>query len=280
MKRVGLKSRILLGIRVGALALMGGVFLVPLFWMIGTSLKTALETQSLPVHLFPKAAQWDNYRSAMAAFPFTAYLWNTTWLSALRVFGTILTAAMAAYAFTKLHWRGRDATFYVTLATMFIPAQVLIVPTYLIFTKLGMVNTYWPLVLPTFLGGGAFGIFLLRQFFVSIPDELLESGRIDGASEPLMFARIVLPMAVPALTTLGLFTFIFAWNDFMGPLIYLLDPSKWTLPIGLRAFQQKSDTQWNLLMAASTLTSLPLIVAYFFGQDYVTRGFTMREGIK
>ena len=227
MKRVGTRSKVLLGIRYGGLALFGGVFLIPLFWMVGTSLKTAMEIQSLPVHLFPKAARWDNYREAMAAFPFLPYLWNTTWLSALRVFGTLLTAAMAAYAFTKLHWKGRDAVFYVTLATMFIPAQVLIVPTYLIFSKLGMVNTYWPLILPTFLGGGAFGIFLLRQFFVSIPDELLESGRIDGASEPLMFIRIVLPMAVPALTTLGLFTFIFAWNDFMGPLIYLLDPSRW-----------------------------------------------------
>lgn len=280
MRRIGTRSRLLHLMRYGILLGIGIVFLVPLFWMLGTSLKGDAELQTIPPRILPSVPEWGNYSRAIAAFPFLPYLWNTTWLSAVRVAGTLLTAALAAYSFSKLRWKGREAFFYITIATMFIPAQVLIVPTYLLFSKLGMVNTYWPLVVPTFLGGGAFGIFLLRQFFVSVPDELLESGRIDGASEIVMFFRILLPMSVPALMTLGLFTFIFAWNDFMGPLLYLLDSSKWTLPIGLRAFQQKNDTQWNLLMAASTLTSIPLLLAYFLGQDHVTRGFTLREGIK
>ncbi len=280
MRSVSLKRRILKTANIIFLSGAGLVFLIPLFWMLTTSLKTDSQFMSVPIVWIPKPFVWTNYIDAVKAFPFLRYFWNTAFISILKVLGTILTAALAAYAFTKLKWKGRDTIFYITVATMFLPLQVLVVPTYLIFSKLGWINTYLPLIVPAFLGGGAFGIFMLRQFFVSLPDELLESARMDGAPELRIFSSIVMPMAVPALTTLGIFTFIFAWNDFLYPLIYLLDPQKWTLPLGLRAFQVKNDTQWNLLMAASALTSLPLLILYFLGQENFNRGFSIRSGIK
>ncbi len=280
MKSLSMRKRVIRILNIVFLSGMGIIFLIPLFWMITTSLKTDIQFMAAPPVWIPKPVVWTNYIESIKAFPFLRYFWNTSFISILRVTGTLLTSALGAYAFAKLKWKGRDAIFYITVATMFLPLQVLIVPTYLIFAKLGWVNTYLPLIVPAFLGGGAFGIFLLRQFFVSLPDELLESARMDGAPEVQIFLAIVMPMALPALTTLGIFTFIFSWNDFLNPLIYLLDTQKWTLPLGLRAFQIKNDTQWNLLMAASTLTSIPLLIIYFLGQENFNRGFSIRSGIK
>jgi len=259
---------------------MGAIFLLPLFWMISTSLKPDDQIMSSTAIWLPSPIKWSNYIEAVKAFPFVRYFFNTAFIAIAKVAGTLLTAAMAGYAFAKLTWRGRDAVFFVTIATMFIPGQVLLVPMYILFSKMGWINTYLPLIVPAFCGGGAFGIFLMRQFMVSLPNELLESARIDGASEFLIFIRIVFPMCMPVFVTLGMFTFIFSWNDFIGPLLYLLDTSKWVLPLGLRAFQQQFATQWNLLMAASTLTSLPLIILYFWQQKNISRGFSVQGGIK
>ncbi|HCI28575.1 MAG TPA: carbohydrate ABC transporter permease [Fervidobacterium sp.] len=257
------------------LTLFSVIFLVPLFWMISTSLKPESQVMTVPVQWLPKPPQWRNYIDAVKAFPFFRYFWNTSFLAILNVVGTLFSASLVAYSFSKLRWKGRNQLFYITIATMFIPSQVLIIPTYLIFSKLGWINTYLPLVVPAFCGGGAFNIFLLRQFFVSIPDELLEAARIDGASEFRIYSQIVLPLSKPVLFTVSIFTLLFSWNDFFGPLLYLHDPSKWTLAVGLRSFQQQYTTTWNLLMAASTLTALPLIIIYFIFQKSITSGFAL-----
>jgi multiple sugar transport system permease protein len=264
----------------GVLGFFSIVYLVPLFWMVSTSLKPDTQIMSIPMRWLPDPPQWSNYSEAVKSFPFFRYTANTVFITLMNVLGNTLTASLVAYSFSKLQWKGRNLLFYITIATMFIPGQVLIIPVYIIFTQLGWVNTYLPLIVPAFCGGGAFNIFLLRQFFVSIPDELMESARIDGASEFRIFTRIVLPLSKPALFTVALFTVVFTWNDFFGPLIYLHDPSMWTLAIGLRGFQQQYSTNWNLLMAASTLTALPLIILYFVAQDKMIRGFTLRTGIK
>lgn len=257
------------------LTLFSVIFLVPLFWMISTSLKPESQVMTVPVQWLPKPPQWRNYIDAVKAFPFFRYFWNTSFLAILNVVGTLFSASLVAYSFSKLRWKGRNQLFYITIATMFIPSQVLIIPTYLIFSKLGWINTYLPLVVPAFCGGGAFNIFLLRQFFVSIPDELLEAARIDGASEFRIYSQIVLPLSKPVLFTVSIFTLLFSWNDFFGPLLYLHDPSKWTLAVGLRSFQQQYTTTWNLLMTASTLTALPLIIIYFIFQKSITSGFAL-----
>ncbi|WP_110990894.1 MULTISPECIES: carbohydrate ABC transporter permease [unclassified Mesotoga] len=264
----------------GVLAFFSVVYLIPLFWMVSTSLKPDSQIMSIPMQWFPRPPQWGNYGKAIESFPFFRYFFNTVFLTVMNVLGNTVTASLVAYSFSKLQWRGRNLLFYITIATMFIPGQVLIIPVYILFTQLGWINTYLPLIVPAFCGGGAFNIFLLRQFFISIPDELMESARIDGASELRIFTRIVLPLSKPALFTVALFTVVFTWNDFFGPLIYLHDPSMWTLAIGLRGFQQQYSTNWNLLMAASTLTALPLIILYFTAQEKMMRGFTLRAGIR
>jgi len=257
------------------LTLFSIIFLIPLFWMISTSLKQEAQVMVVPIQWFPKPPQWRNYIDAVKAFPFFRYFWNTSFLAILNVVGTLFSASLVAYSFSKLRWKGRNQLFYITIATMFIPSQVLIIPTYLLFSKLGWVNTYLPLVVPAFCGGGAFNIFLLRQFFVSIPDELLEAARIDGASEFRIYSQIMLPLSKPVLFTVSIFTLLFSWNDFFGPLLYLHDPEKWTLAVGLRSFQQQYTNTWSLLMAASTLTALPLIIMYFVFQKNITSGFAL-----
>ncbi len=251
------------------------IFLIPLFWMISTSLKLESQVMTVPIQWFPKPIQWKNYLEAVKAFPFFRYFSNTLLLAILNVAGTLFSASLVAYSFSKLHWKGRDQLFYITIATMFIPTQILIIPTYLLFSELGWINTYLPLIVPAFCGGGAFNIFLLRQFFISIPDELLEAARIDGASEFRIYSQIVLPLSTPVLLTVSIFTLLFTWNDFFGPLLYLQDPAKWTLAVGLRSFQQQYTTTWSLLMAASTLSALPLIIIYFIFQKRITSGFAL-----
>ena len=272
LKKVKLTRKLFL---YGILILFSIIFLIPLFWMISTSLKPESQVMSVPVQWLPKPPQWRNYLDAVQSFPFFRYFSNTLLLTVLNVVGTLFSASLAAYGFSKLNWRGRDQLFYITIATMFIPSQVLIIPTYLLFTQLGWVNTYLPLFVPAFCGGGAFNIFLLRQFFVSIPDELLEAARIDGASEFRIYSRIILPLSKPVLFTVSIFTVLFTWNDFFGPLLYLQDPSKWTLAVGLRSFQQQYTTTWSLLMAASTLSAIPLIIMYFLFQKRITGGFAL-----
>lgn len=249
------------------LVVAGAAFLAPFAWMLSTSLKPLQETMSLPPRWLPSSPQWHNYRDAIDAMgSFWTYAGNTLLVCVLSVLGTTASSAVAAYGFSRIEWRGRDTVFTVLLATMMVPFPVVMVPIYGLFKDLGWIGTFKPLWVPAFLAG-AFNVFLLRQFFLSLPKDISEAARIDGCSELQIFLRIILPLALPALLVVGLFQFMFSWNDFLGPLIYLTEQKQFTLAIALQSFQsQNGGTAWHHLMAASTLVILPLLVIFFLTQ--------------
>ena len=251
------------------------LFTFPFLWMLFTALKTPAEIIKGIDAFFPSNPQWTNFSEALSKIPFLLYLKNTVIIVVLVMIGTLMSATTAAYAFAKLQWAGREKWFVILLSTLMIPLQVLLIPTYIMYDKLGFLGTKIPLILPAFLGGGAaFYIFMLRQFFKGIPKELSESAIMDGAGHIQIFFRIILPLSKPALITVALFTFMGAWNDYFGPLIFLSDPNQWTLAIGLRAFQSQYGGRFDLLMAASIIIMLPTLILYFFTQR------TFIEGIK
>ena len=259
------------------LILLGALFFIPFLWMILTSLKDNMEI--VRQNFFPKEPVFSNYPKALTTMPFLQYTINTVTITVLNMIGTVLTASLVAYAFAKLRWKGRDVWFIIMLATMMLPSQVTQIPLFVLYKKLGWLNTYLPLIVGSYFGGGAFNIFLLRQFFSTLPNELSEAARIDGCSELRTFFNIVLPLCKPALATIAIFSFMGSWNDFFGPLIYLTEPRKYTIALGLRAFQGYSGVQWNLLMAASVVTALPTLILFFCFQNYFVKGITL-TGIK
>jgi multiple sugar transport system permease protein len=268
------------------LVLASVAFLFPLFWLVSTSLKPIEETMRQPPTFFPAHPQWHNYRDAfvygadkLGYIPFLIYGRNTLLLCILGVAGTVVSNALVAYAFARLRWPGRDIAFALTLATMMVPFPVLMVPIYALFRDLGWIGTFRPLWVPAWFGS-AFNIFLLRQFFRTIPFELSEAARIDGCSEWAIFRQVVLPLAKPALAVVALFHFMGTWRDFLGPLIYLMDQKTFTLSLGLQFYQsQHGGTQWHLLMAASTIVIAPVIVLFFFTQKQFIQGIAV-TGIK
>ncbi|CAN5479038.1 carbohydrate ABC transporter permease [soil metagenome] len=269
-----------------ALVLLSILFVMPLMWMLSTSLKPIGETMSNPPKWIPSSFQWKNYPEAIAYhkeelgfIPFLVYARNTLVVTVLCVCGSVVSNALVAYSFARIKWPGRDLFFSATLATMMIPFPVLMVPTFSLFKWLGWVGTFRPLWVPAFFAS-AFSIFLLRQFYRTIPMELSEAAKIDGASEWQIFLDVILPLSKPAITVVALFTFMGSWNDFLGPLIYLVDQSSFTLSVGLSAYQtQHGGTPWNLLMAASCLVILPVIVVFFFAQKVFIQGIAT-SGLK
>jgi multiple sugar transport system permease protein len=255
------------------LALAAIAFLAPFVWMVSTSLKPLNETMSLPPRWIPSVIQWNNYPEAIAEMRyFWRYAGNSLFLCIMSVIGTVTSSALAAYGFSRIEWRGRDKWFLVLLATMMIPFPVVMVPIYGIFKELGWIGTFKPLWVPTFLAG-AFNVFLLRQFFMSLPKDISEAARIDGCSEIQIFFRVILPLCKPVLLVVALFQFMATWNDFLGPLIFLTEQKDFTLALGLQSFQsQMGGTSWHHLMAASTLIVLPVIVLFFFTQKTFTEG--------
>ena len=253
--------------------MLGLLFVLPFFWMISTSLKPLVETMRLPPKWIPFPPQWHNYPDAMEAMgPFWLYAGNSLFLAVLNVVGTVLSSAWVAYGFSRLNWRGRDACFFILLTTMMIPFPVVMVPIYGLFRSLGWIGTFQPLWVPAFLAG-AFNVFLLRQFFLTIPRDLSEAARIDGCGEFRIFCQIILPLAKPALLTVALFQFMATWNDFLGPLIFLARERQYTLALGLQALQSTiSGTPWHHLMAASTLVVLPVLGLFFLTQRTFLRG--------
>jgi multiple sugar transport system permease protein len=251
-------------------------FLLPLAWMISTSLKPKDQIFAYPLIWIPNPPQWQNYPDALTnpSFKFLLFLKNSLYYAVFSTLGIVISCSFVAYAFARLRWWGRDFWFVVTLSTMMIPYPVTLIPLFLIFKELGWVGTFKPLIVPNFLGT-AFFIFLLRQFFLSIPLDLSDAARIDGASELGIFSRIVLPLAKPALATVALFTFLYAWNDFLGPLIFLNDGSKYTLAVGLAAFRGQNRTQWDLMMAAATVVTMPIVIIFFFAQKQFIQGITL-----
>jgi multiple sugar transport system permease protein len=268
------------------LASLSLLFVTPLLWMISTSLKPIEETMSMPPLWVPSTVLWKNYVDAIAYgsdvlgyIPFLIYARNTLLVTVLVVAGAVVSNSLVAYAFARLRWPGREAFFAATLATMMVPFPVVMVPIYSLFRQLGWVGTFKPLWVPAFFAS-AFSIFLLRQFFRTIPNELSEAAKIDGASEWRIFMDVVVPLAKPAIAVVALFTFMSTWNDFLGPLIYLLDQETFTLALGLQAYQsQHGGTQWNLLMAASTVVILPVLIVFFFCQRLFIQGISV-TGLK
>ncbi|GAB4183410.1 MAG: carbohydrate ABC transporter permease [Terrimicrobiaceae bacterium] len=262
-----------------ALVIAGFMFLLPLAWMVSTSLKPSHEAMSMPPRWLPSVIQWQNYPDAIAGMGnFWRYAANTALICVLTVIGTVLSSSLAAYGFSRIDWKGRDKVFVAVLATMMIPFPVVMVPIYGLFKELGWIGTFRPLWVPAFLAG-AFNVFLLRQFFLTIPRDLSEAARIDGCSELQIFWRIILPLCRPALLVVALFQFLYSWNDFLGPLIYLTEQNDFTLAIALQSFQSRQGgTEWHLLMAASTLVLLPVIILFFFTQKSFVEGIATTGG--
>ncbi|KKI92146.1 sugar ABC transporter permease [Bacillus sp. SA1-12] len=261
------------------LILIGSVFLFPFVWLVSTSLKTPEEIFKIPPEIFPTELQWSNYKNAIAAIPFFQYIFNTLFLCGVNIIGQLFAAPLVAYSLAKIPWKCKKYIFAIVVATMILPPQVTMIPVYIIFAKLGWINTYLPLTIGAFFGAPFF-IFLLRQFILGIPNDLLDAARIDGASEFRIYWQIVLPQLKPVLATVVLFTFMWTWTDFLGPLIYLNDENLWTITIGLQGFLQDHGAQWELLMAAAAIFTIPMIILYFFGQKYFMKAGSSMTGFK
>ncbi len=254
------------------------LFLAPIFWMVTTSLKDSSQVMAYPPVWLPWPPKWDNYEIAVNAIPFLLYLRNTVTICFFTIIGTLISSTLVAYSLAKIPWPGRNALLILILSTMMLPFPVTMIPLFITFAKLGWVNTFKPLIVPAFLGN-AFYIFLLRQFFMTIPAELSDAARIDGASEFGIFSRIILPLSKPVLAVVALFQFLGSWNDFLGPLIYLQSNEKYTLAIGLQMYRTTNWVEWELLMAASTLVVIPILILFFFAQRTFIEGIAI-TGIK
>ncbi|MGI6459290.1 MAG: carbohydrate ABC transporter permease [Candidatus Hydrogenedentales bacterium] len=252
------------------------LFLFPLVWMLSTALKPLDQTMLMPPRWIPGPAQWANFREAVSYIPFFTYARNTLTIALLGTLGTLVSSSLVAYGFSRIEWKGRDTVFIVLLATMMVPFPVTMVPLYAVFRYVHWIGTFRPLWVPAWFGASAFNVFLLRQFFLTIPRDFDDAARIDGCTEFGIFRRVVLPLSRPALAVVALFHFMYCWNDFLGPLIYLIDQDRFTLALGLQFFQSRQGgTPWNLLMAASTLVVAPIIVLFFFTQRTFIQGITM-----
>ena len=257
-----------------ALILFALLFLAPFLWMVSTSLKEESKVFSETVEWIPRPVVWENYRDAVSACPFLKYLGNTLLVCIFVTLGTVFSAILPAYGFSRLKWKGRDPLFFVLLMTIMLPVQVTMLPVFLIFRWLGWTGTFLPLIVPAWLGS-AFSIFLLRQFFLTIPQELSDAARIDGCSELGILSRIIVPLSRAAIATVALFAFTYAWMDFINPLIYLHDESQYTLAIGLQSFLGRHQSEWTLLMATATVMTLPMLVLFFLAQRTFIRGIAL-----
>lgn len=268
-------QRALLYLVVTVLAL---VYLAPLVWLVLSALKTDLQIFAIPPVWLPNPPQWRNFPEALAYIPFMRYLGNTVYVAVFTVIGAVISNTLVAYGFSRLEWPGRDAIFFLVLATVMLPGEVTMIPIYIIFSKVHWVGSYKPLIAPAFLAA-PFNIFLLRQFFMTIPKELDEAAIVDGCSPLRIFWQITLPLARPALAVIALFRFMGAWGDYMGPLIYLNKQEKFTLSLGLTAFTTEYRQYWGYMMAAATVMILPIVVLFFFTQRSFVEGISL-TGIK
>lgn len=277
--RLGARSSRRIGRAVAytVLAVGGLMMMVPFFWLVSSSLKMPHEIFRTPPVFIPTTVRWENYVEVLVDQPFLRFLTNTLIVGVPSTIGQVISAAMAAYGFARLRFPGRDMAFGALLTTVMLPYAVTLIPVYLLFRQFGWLNTYWPLIIPYWFGGGAFNIFLLRQFFLSIPNELEEAALIDGAGYPTIFARIIIPLSGPALVVVTIFSFLHHWNDFLAPLIYANKYEMWVLAIGianLRNSQGSRDTT-HLMMAMSTLMVLPIVAIFFVAQRAFIQGIVL-----
>lgn len=255
-------------------------FVFPLFWMISTALKPNEQIFAQPPIWIPSPPTFQNFSKAWNKLPFSQFLKNTVIITLSATIGILLSSSLVAFSFAYLEWPGRDIWFMIMLSTMMLPAQVTIIPLFIIFSKINWINTFKPLIVPAFFGGGAFYIFLLRQFFLTLPRELFDSAVIDGCSTLDIFLRIALPLVKPALSAVAIFSFMGHWNDFMGPLIYLRSTEKYTLSLGINMFRgYEGITMWGELMAVSLVAAIPCLVIFFIAQKYFIQGITL-TGLK
>lgn len=254
------------------------MFIVPFLWLISTSVKPESQIFAWPPVWIPNPATLEHYQKGLSFLPFGLFTRNSLIIAVTAVVGTLISCSLAAYGLARIRWPGRDVLFAVILATLLIPLQVRIVPLFIIFKNLGWIDTFLPLIVPNWLGN-AFFIFLLRQFLLTIPQEISEAARIDGASEIDIFARIMMPLARPALAVVALFEFQARWDDFLGPLIFLSSRENYTVSLGLAMFRGEQGSFWGMLMAVSTVMALPIVVLFFFTQRTFIQGITL-TGIK
>ncbi|MEJ9217892.1 carbohydrate ABC transporter permease [Paenibacillus glucanolyticus] len=253
------------------LLIVGSVFTVfPFIWMLSTSLKTVGAISQMPPQLIPNPMNWDNYMTIWNKIDFGRYTMNSFFIVSIEMVGSLVSSAFVAFGLAMFTFRLRGLIYMIMLATLMIPSQVTMIPTYFIWKEFGALNSYYPLIVPSFLGG-AFGIFLMHQFIKSLPKELYESATIDGCSPPGIFFKIYLPLCKPALAALGVFTFMGAWNNTLGPLIYLQDKELYTLPLGLLYLKSENVNQ-ALLMAGAVITTLPVVLVYLFAQKQFVQG--------
>jgi len=265
----------------GIVIFLAAVVLVPFFWMLSTALQAEGDIFAWPPQWIPDPPQWHNFIDAWTAMPFTRYLGNTLFIVVLGIIGELTSATIVAYGFARFHFPGRDLIFLILLATMMLPFHVTLIPTYLLWQAFGLTGEFDPLVLRTWTAWGPFYIFLLRQFFLTLPRELDDAAEIDGANTFQTFYHVMLPQIRPALLAVAIFAFRGYWNDFLGPLIYLRDMSMYTMNIGVYFFMGgvNEAPKWNYLMAMSALVALPVLVLFFFAQRYFIEGITF-TGIK
>ena len=258
-----------------------GSFLVmlPFFWMISTSLKRPGTEFTFPIEWIPVPAQWSNYPRAWTILPFTEWAINTASITFFATIGSIISSAIVGFGFARIRFPGRDFFFVLVLATMMLPYPSVVVSLFLLYKRLGWIDTFLPLIVPTFFAVNAFYVFILRQFFLSLPTELDDAARVDGCSTFGIFRHIALPSIRPALGIIMVFSFMHNWNDFLGPLIYLSSNDRYTLALGLRFFQSQYRVEWTLLMAASLVVLAPCIVLFFIAQKYYIQGIVI-TGLK
>lgn len=259
------------------LILIAVIMVVPFLWMLSTSLKTQYDAVKIPPVWIPDPPRWENYVKLFTEQPMFQFMLNTIKIVFFVVLGQLFFSSLAAYSFARISFKGRNVVFFFYIATLMVPGQVTMIPTYLMFAKAGLTDNHLALILPAFFS--AFGVFLLRQFFMSLPRELEEAAEIDGCNLFMTYWRIMLPLVVPAMLTLGVFTLMNTWNDYMGPLIYLSSPEKYTMTLGIAYFKGVYTTQWNLVMAGSIVSVVPILIAYLCAQKYFIEGIAF-SGVK
>ncbi len=255
------------------------IFFTPFYWMVVTALKDSAELAKFPPTMLPQTLHWENFAAAVDYFPFVRFMLNTLLITLGAMIGSVISNPLIAYGFSRIQWRFRDSIFYLVIATIFIPFPVIMVALFDIFASLGWVNTFLPLIVPAFFGNATY-IFILRQFMLQIPQEISDAARIDGASELRILFSIILPLITPAITVVAIFSFVGTWNDFLSPLIYLQEEALYTLSIGLQYFRSTHSVQFNLLMAASTLTVLPVVILFLVFQRFFIEGVVVTAASK
>lgn len=258
----------------------GFISLVPFFWLIRSAFMNMLEIYTMPPIWWSKHPTWENFKTVFFAdVPFFSYFLNTIKIVIPVIIGTVVSSSMAAYGFARFNFPFKQGWFAICISSMMIPGAVTLIPGFLIWKNLGVVNTYWPLVIPSFFGGGAFNIFLFRQFFMTIPRELDEAATLDGAGAFRIYWQILLPSLKPVCISVILFTFMGTWNDFFGPMIYLYDMDKYTIALGLQLFNSSYGSDYGAVMAGAFVMTIPTIIIFFIGQKYFVQGIVM-SGVK